>query len=83
MNYRIFGKCGWAVSEIGFGTWAIGGSWGKVQEEDAIAALHRAMDCGLNFIDTADVYGDGRSEQIISKVLKDRKERVYVATKAG
>ncbi|NLJ49222.1 MAG: aldo/keto reductase, partial [Candidatus Atribacteria bacterium] len=83
MNYRIFGKCGWAVSEIGFGAWAIGGSWGKVQEDDAIAALHRAIDCGLNFIDTADVYGDGRSERIVAKVLKDRKERIYVATKAG
>ena len=83
MNYRIFGKCGWAVSEVGFGAWAIGGSWGKVQEEDAIASLHRAIDGGLNFIDTADVYGDGRSERIVSKVLKERKERVYVATKAG
>ena len=83
MNYRIFGRCGWGISEIGFGAWAIGGSWGKVQEDDAIAALHRAIDCGLNFIDTADVYGDGRSERIIAKVLKDRSERVYVATKAG
>jgi len=83
MNYRIFGRCGWAISEIGFGAWAIGGSWGKVQEDDAIAALHRAIDCGLNFIDTADVYGDGRSERIVAKVLKDRSERVYVATKAG
>ena len=83
MNFRIFGKCGWAVSEIGFGAWAIGGSWGKVQEDDAVAALHRAIDCGLNFIDTADVYGDGRSEKIVAKVLKDRKERIYVATKAG
>ena len=83
MNYRIFGRCGWGISEIGFGAWAIGGSWGKVQEDDAISALHRAIDCGLNFIDTADVYGDGRSERIIAKVLKDRSERVYVATKAG
>jgi len=83
VNYRIFGKCGWAVSEIGFGAWAIGGSWGKVQEDDAVTALHRAIDCGLNFIDTADVYGDGRSERIVAKVLKDRRERVYVATKAG
>ena len=83
MNYRIFGRCGWGISEIGFGAWAIGGSWGKVQEDDAIAALHRAIDCGLNFIDTADVYGDGRSERIVAKVLKDRSERVYVATKAG
>ncbi|MEN3203744.1 MAG: aldo/keto reductase [Atribacterota bacterium] len=83
MNYRVFGKCGWAVSEVGFGAWAIGGGWGKVEEEDAIAALHRAIDCGMNFIDTADVYGDGRSEQLIARVLKERKERVFVATKAG
>lgn len=83
MNYRVFGRCGWAVSEVGFGAWAIGGSWGKVDEEDAIAALHRAIDCGMNFIDTADVYGDGRSEQLIARVLKERKERVFVATKAG
>lgn len=83
MNYRVFGRCGWAVSEVGFGAWAIGGSWGKVDEEDAIAALHKAIDCGVNFIDTADVYGDGRSEQLIAQVLKERKERVFVATKAG
>ncbi|WP_438316910.1 aldo/keto reductase [Candidatus Caldatribacterium sp. SIUC1] len=83
MNYRVFGRCGWAVSEVGFGAWAIGGGWGKVDEEDAIAALHRAIDCGVNFIDTADVYGDGKSERLIARVLKDRKERVFVATKAG
>ena len=83
MNYRVFGRCGWAVSEVGFGAWAIGGSWGKVDEEDAVAALHRAIDCGVNFIDTADVYGDGKSERLIARVLKGRKERVFVATKAG
>ena len=83
MNYRVFGRCGWAVSEVGFGAWAIGGGWGKVDEEDAIAALHRAIDCGMNFIDTADVYGDGKSERLIARVLKERKERVFVATKAG
>jgi len=83
VNYRVFGRCGWAVSEVGFGAWAIGGGWGKVDEEDAIAALHRAIDCGMNFIDTADVYGDGKSERLIARVLKERKERVFVATKAG
>ncbi|MEN3186332.1 MAG: aldo/keto reductase [Atribacterota bacterium] len=83
MNERIFGRCGVAVSEVGFGAWAIGSGWGKVEEEDAIAALHKAVDCGMNFIDTADVYGDGRSEQLIARVLKERKERVFVATKAG
>lgn len=83
MNYRVFGRTGWAASEIGFGSWAIGGGWGKVEEEEAIKALHAAIDQGVNFIDTADVYGDGRSEQLIARVLKERKERVYVATKAG
>jgi aryl-alcohol dehydrogenase-like predicted oxidoreductase len=83
MNYRPFGRTGWNVSEIGFGAWAIGGSWGQVAEDDAIAALHRAIDLGVNFIDTADVYGDGRSEKLIAQVLKSRREEVIVATKAG
>ncbi|MFW6293657.1 MAG: aldo/keto reductase [Spirochaetota bacterium] len=83
MNYRRFGKTEWKVSEIGFGAWAIGGAWGNVDESDATAALHAAIDAGVNFIDTADVYGDGRSEKIISRVLAERSERVYVATKAG
>ncbi len=83
MNYRPFGRTGWQVSEIGFGAWAIGAEWGSVSEEDAIAALHASLDNGVNFIDTADVYGDGRSERLISKVLKERSERVYVASKAG
>lgn len=83
MNHRVFGRTGWAVSEVGFGSWAIGGGWGKVEEEEAIRALHAAIDQGVNFIDTADVYGDGRSEQLIARVLKERKERVYVATKTG
>jgi len=83
MNYRTFGRTGWKVSEIGFGAWAIGGSWGDVSTDDAVAALHAAIDDGVNFIDTADVYGDGRSEKIIAGVLADRSERVYVATKAG
>lgn len=83
MNERIFGRCGVSVSEIGFGAWAIGGSWGHVEEKDALEALHRAIDLGVNFIDTADVYGDGRSERLIGQVLRERKERVFVATKAG
>ena len=83
MNYRPFGRTGWQVSEIGFGAWAIGAGWGSVSEQDAIAALHASLDNGVNFIDTADVYGDGRSERLISKVLKERSERVYVASKAG
>jgi aryl-alcohol dehydrogenase-like predicted oxidoreductase len=84
MNQRQFGKTGNAVSEVGFGAWAIGGSWGDVSESDAKAALHAALDSGTTFIDTADVYGDGRSERIISAVLKERGgPRPFVATKAG
>ena len=84
MQYREFGRTGWQVSAIGFGAWAIGGGWGNVKEEDALAALRTAIEAGVNFIDTADVYGDGRSERLIAKVLKDfPDQRIYVATKAG
>ena len=67
MKYRSLGRTGWKVSEISFGAWAIGGAWGHVSDEDALAALHKAVDSGVNFIDTADVYGDGRSERLIAK----------------
>lgn len=81
---RHFGRTPWDVSSIGFGAWAIGGSWGNVDESDATAALHAALDAGMTFIDTADVYGDGRSERIIADVLKDRgRDGIVVATKAG
>ncbi|NRO95409.1 aldo/keto reductase [Paraburkholderia sp. NMBU_R16] len=84
MNQRPFGNIGQVVSEIGFGAWAIGGSWGDVSESDAKAALHAALDSGTTFIDTADVYGDGRSERIIAAVLRERGgPRPFVATKAG
>ncbi len=84
MQTRPFGRTGRSVSGIGFGAWAIGGSWGSVDESDAVAALNAALDSGMTFIDTADVYGDGRSERLICKVLKERGgERPYVATKAG
>lgn len=84
MQERKLGRTGVAVSEIGFGAWAIGGAWGDVSMEDAKAALHAALDQGCSFIDTADVYGDGRSEQIIAEVLAERGgERPFVATKAG
>lgn len=83
MNYRDLGRTGWMVSEIGFGAWAIGGSWGAVDDQASAAALHRAIDLGVNFIDTADVYGDGRSERLIRRVRSDRSETIYVATKAG
>lgn len=79
-----FGKTGRSVTRIGFGAWAIGGSWGDVSEDEAKATLHAALDAGVTFIDTADVYGDGRSERIIRDVLRDRGgERPFVATKAG
>ena len=83
MKYRIFGKLGWKVSEIGFGGWAIGGSlWGKQDDNQSIRALHKALDLGCNFIDTAQGYGEGHSEKIIGRVVKERKgERIYVATK--
>ncbi|SEA29868.1 aldo/keto reductase [Paraburkholderia sartisoli] len=84
MNQRKFGQTERSVSEIGFGAWAIGGSWGDVAESDAKSALHAALDNGTTFIDTADVYGDGRSERIIADVLKERSgPRPFVATKAG
>lgn len=84
MNYRTLGKTGYSVSEIGFGAWAIGGSWGHVSEDDALAALREAISQGVTFIDTADVYGDGRSEKLIAQILKDYKgDPIYVATKAG
>jgi aryl-alcohol dehydrogenase-like predicted oxidoreductase len=83
MNYRHFGRTGWEVSEMGFGAWAIGGDWGHVNQEDALAALRTAIENGVNFIDTADVYGDGRSERLVGKVVKEFTDQIYVATKAG
>lgn len=86
MKYRTLGRTGWKVSEISFGAWAIGGGWGSVSDADSIAALHAAMDEGVNFIDTADVYGDGRSERLIARALRERgssRGRILVATKAG
>jgi aryl-alcohol dehydrogenase-like predicted oxidoreductase len=83
MKYRTFGRLGWQVSEIGFGAWAIGGAgWGQQDDAASVQALHRALDLGCNFIDTAQGYGDGHSEKIIGQLLKERKgERIYVATK--
>jgi aryl-alcohol dehydrogenase-like predicted oxidoreductase len=83
MQYRPLGKTGWKVSEISFGTWAIGGSWGKVDDRESMAALHAAIDAGVNFLDTADVYGMGRSERLIAQLKRERKEQIVVATKAG
>jgi aryl-alcohol dehydrogenase-like predicted oxidoreductase len=83
MQYRPLGRTGWNVSTISFGAWAIGGTWGPVQDDESLAALNRAIDLGVNFIDTADVYGDGRSERLIAQLKKTRKEQIVVATKAG
>ncbi len=85
MEYRILGKTNLKISAIGFGAWAIGGNmWGPQDDNDSIMALHKALDLGVNFIDTAAAYGNGHSEKIIGKVLKDRKdknEKIYIATK--
>ncbi|PTE14816.1 aldo/keto reductase [Pseudogemmobacter blasticus] len=84
MHSNSFGRTGRTVTRIGFGAWAIGGTWGEVSPDAARAALHAALDAGMTFIDTADVYGDGRSERIIAKVLAERGgARPFVATKAG
>jgi aryl-alcohol dehydrogenase-like predicted oxidoreductase len=83
MKYRTLGRTGWKVSEISFGAWAIGGAWGNVDDQESLAALHAALDGGVNFFDTADVYGDGRSERLLAKLKKERKEKFYITTKAG
>ncbi|NJK44195.1 MAG: aldo/keto reductase [Pleurocapsa sp. SU_196_0] len=83
MDYRELGRTGYSISSIGFGAWAIGGTWGEVRDEDSMSALHAALDSGVNFFDTADVYGDGRSERLISRLRRERSEAFYVATKAG
>lgn len=83
MKYRTLGSTGFDVSEVSFGAWAIGGSWGQQSDEESMATLHRSLDLGINFIDTADVYGDGRSERLIARLRREHKEKFYVATKAG
>src|SRR5215467_14970276 len=83
MEYRELGRTGWKVSSISFGAWAIGGAWGNVDDKQSLASLHRALDLGVNFFDTADVYGDGRSERLLAQLRKERKEKFYIATKAG
>ncbi len=86
MQYRELGRTGWKVSTISFGAWAIGGTWGDVKDEESLSALHRALDLGVNFFDTADAYGDGRSEQLLARLRQLRREgseSFHVATKAG
>jgi len=84
MQYRSLGRTGWDISEMGFGAWGIGGdAWGKTDDTEAITALHKAIELGVNFIDTADVYGDGHSEQLIAQVRKQYSKKLIIATKAG
>ena len=83
MVYRKLGRTGWEVSAISFGAWAIGGTWGDVDDKESMGALHRAVDFGVNFFDTADVYGDGRSERLLAALRRERKESFFIATKAG
>ena len=84
MNYRTFGKLNWSVSEIGIGTWAFGGGiWGTQDDNESKLTLHKAIDNGVNFIDTAAVYGGGRSEKIIGEILRERTEDIFVATKVS
>ena len=84
MNYRQLGRTDMTVSAVSFGAWAIGGMWGAVDDEQSMRALHAAIDAGVNFIDTADVYGDGRSERLIARLRRERpRDTIWVATKAG
>ena len=92
MKYRTFGRLGWQVSEISFGAWAIGGSWGHQDDAESLRALHRALDLGVNFIDTANIYEGyhrylgskgGVAEEILGQALAGRRQQVVVATKAG
>ena len=83
MKYRTLGKTDYEVSEVSFGGWAIGGTWGDVEDEQSMAALKEAVNQGINFFDTADVYGDGRSERLIAKLRKETDKEIHIATKAG
>jgi aryl-alcohol dehydrogenase-like predicted oxidoreductase len=83
MKYRNLGKTDYEVSEVSFGGWAIGGTWGDVEDEQSMAALEEAVDQGINFFDTADVYGDGRSERLMAKLRKETDKEINIATKAG
>jgi aryl-alcohol dehydrogenase-like predicted oxidoreductase len=83
LEFRELGRTGWQVATISFGSWAIGSAWGKVDEEESLRALHKAVDLGVNFFDTADVYGDGNSERLLARLKRERKEEIIVASKAG
>lgn len=83
MQYHELGRTGWKVSTISFGSWAIGSAWGRVDDHESLDALRRAVDLGVNFFDTADVYGDGRSERLLVQLKRERREQIHIATKAG
>jgi aryl-alcohol dehydrogenase-like predicted oxidoreductase len=83
MQYRQLGHTGWKVSTISFGSWAIGDAWGPVDDQESLAAINRAVDLGVNFFDTADVYGEGHSERLLAQLRRQRSEEIYIATKAG
>ena len=83
MKYREFGRTGWQVSAVSFGAWAIGADWGHVEEKEALATLHTALDEGVNLFDTADVYGDGRSEKLLAQLKQERPGDFHIITKAG
>lgn len=83
MHYKALGRTGFEVSTISFGAWAIGGTWGTVDDAESMRTLHRALDLGVNFFDTADVYGDGHSERLLARLRRERREPFWVATKIG
>jgi len=83
MQYRELGRTSWKVSAVSFGAWAIGSAWGSVDDTESLNALRRAVDLGVNFFDTADVYGDGHSERLLAQLKRERKEDIVVVTKAG
>jgi aryl-alcohol dehydrogenase-like predicted oxidoreductase len=83
MKYRVLGRTGFEISAVSFGAWAIGGTWGPVDDAESLAALRRALDLGVTLFDTADVYGDGHSERLLGRLLRETGARVRVATKAG
>ena len=78
MHYRTLGRTGWKVSAVSFGAWAIGGTWGSVQDDESMAALNQAVDLGVNFFDTADVYGDGHSERLLARLKRERREEIII-----
>jgi len=83
MQYKALGRTGFQVSTVSFGAWAIGGTWGQLDDAEAMRCLHRALDLGVNFFDTADVYGDGHSERLLARLRRERREPFWVATKVG